>query len=181
MLGIALSFITGGFSKLLGFLRTLSPTTLIIGALALLNVILWMRGNHYAKQRDHAVAGLKIALDGIENVRKASHEAEAAQKANLTRVAEQQKAISERVSHDFEARIATARALADRLRREHADHSATSNAGMSATREDPASVAQAASAFGLSERLIATEQAIQLDELITWVEAQQNVNTGGNP
>jgi hypothetical protein len=179
-LGIGKKLLSWG-GGVFAWLRSLSPTTLIIGALALLNVILWMRGNHIAKQRDHAVAGLKIALDGIENVRKASHEAERLQTANLTRVTKQQDAISERVSNDFETRIANARALADKLRRDHANRSAPGNAAMPATGESTGQPVEAPDENGLSDRLLATEQAIQLDELITWVEAQQNIDTGGNP
>lgn len=182
MIGLALSFITGGFSKLFGFLRSLSPTTLLIAALALLDVILWMRGNHYAKQRDHAVAGLKIALDGIEAVRVASHEAERLQKANLITVAAKQKDISDERVASFETRLADARALAAKLQRDRANRSTPGNAGMSAPGEGtPGTVEAPADQFPLAQRLIAQEQAIQLDELITWVEAQQNVNTGGNP
>jgi hypothetical protein len=38
---------------------------------------------------------------------------------------------------------------------------------------------QAAGQDGLSDRLIATEQAIQLDELIKWVKAQSKVDRNG--
>ena len=118
----------------------------------------------------------------VANYRAAAAQAEAADKANAGRVAAEQRAISERTSNDFEARLAAARLSAQRLRGQGAaaaadrgGGAATSVPGLSAASGRPA---QAAGQDRLprSDALTATEQAIQLDELIKWVRAQAAVD-----
>ena len=117
----------------------------------------------------------------VANVRAATEHARRADAANAARVRAEQSAINERIADDFESRIAAARAAAGRLRRDAeaaaADprgRRASSVPGLSAAAESPA---QAAGEDRLprSDRLIATEQAIQLDALIQWVRAQSEI------
>jgi hypothetical protein len=117
----------------------------------------------------------------IANSRAAAEAARAADLANATRVAATQRAINERTSDDFEARLAAARAAADRLRvvAKAATHP---RAGGSASLPGiPAPAGGAAQAPGQDrlssiDALTATEQAIQLDELIKWVRSQAKVD-----
>ena len=117
----------------------------------------------------------------VANYRAAAAAARAADRAAAERVAAEQRAISERISNDYEARLAAARVAADRLR------SQAGTAGADSRRGAAASVPGLPAAAGLadapsgqdglpdSDRLIATEQAIQLDELIKWVRRQSEV------
>jgi|tagenome__1003787_1003787.scaffolds.fasta_scaffold20914678_2 hypothetical protein len=118
----------------------------------------------------------------VANYRAAAEQARAADQANLARVTAQQRAISERTSNDFEARLAAARSIAQRLRGEGPSAPADSRAGRAAPvpalPATPSGAAQAASQdrFPGQAALTATEQAIQLDELIKWVRAQAKVD-----
>ena len=120
----------------------------------------------------------------IANVRAAAEQARAADKANAERVVARQGEINERSANDFETRLAVARAAAQRLRGEGATGAADPGAGRAAAVPGLSAAAQgAAQAAGedrlsAAERLIATEQAIQLDELIKWVERQHLVDMG---
>ena len=117
----------------------------------------------------------------VANARAAAGAARAADQANAARAAAEQRGITERISNDYEDRLAAARAAAERLRlrsRPAPNPGARRNAplpGVSAASGGPA---QAAREGGLSpdDALIATEQAIQLDELIKWVRAQAKVD-----
>jgi hypothetical protein len=123
----------------------------------------------------------------VADYRAAADRARLADKANADRVKAEQAAINERVSNDFENRLAAARAAADRLRDEA--RTASADPGTRGTAPVPG---LAASAGGPSEaaredrlppadRLIATEQAIQLDELIRWVRSQAKVDNDPAP
>ena len=122
----------------------------------------------------------------VANYRAAADAARAADKANAERAAAAQRAINERTAHDFEARLAAARAVAaklssGRLRREGespADPSRGGGADMSGLPAPAPGIAQGAGHDRLPDpdRLIATEQAIQLDELIKWVRRQHSVD-----
>ncbi|QNN68195.1 hypothetical protein H9L13_04760 [Sphingomonas lutea] len=133
---------------------------------------------HRAEQAAHAGT--------VANYRAAAAAARAADKANAARIATEQRAINERTSHDFEARLAAARARADRLRREGqgaADPRARGDAAMPSLPATAAIPAQGPVENRLPhpDALIATEQAIQLDELIKWVRAQHAVRVDGGP
>jgi hypothetical protein len=116
----------------------------------------------------------------VANYRIAAERARAADRANAERVHAAQASINERTANDLQARLAAARARADRLRRP-----AQAPADPGGRRVAPvpglsASSAGAAEAPGQdrlpdTDRLTATEQAIQLDELIRWVRAQAAV------
>ena len=132
-------------------------------------------------QEQSALAGT------VANFRAAADAARAADRANLTRVAAEQRAINERTSNDYEARLAAARQSAQRLSAQRLRGQAASAAGdpgagrtapvprLSAASRQPAEAA-GEDRFPQSDRLIATEQAIQLDELIKWVKAQAAVD-----
>jgi hypothetical protein len=119
------------------------------------------------------------------NYRAAADAARAADRANLARVAAEQRAITERTSNDYEARLAAARTLARRLRGESeaaaADRGRAGAAPMPGLPAPVAGAAQTATQdrFSVTDRELATEQAIQLDELIKWVRQQHAVRVDG--
>lgn len=117
----------------------------------------------------------------VANYRAAADLAREQDAANLARVESEQAQINERTANDFETRIAAARADAERLRWKAADAAADPGAGGAApVPRLPASAGSAAEGASedrlpQSDALTATEQAIQLDELIKWVKAQAAV------
>jgi hypothetical protein len=164
----------------------------ILGAAMAAAALLWL-----VQSRDHwrdearanqRLLGAERAAHAatVANYRAAAEQARRADAANLARVEASQAAINERTKDDFESRIASARAAARRLRGNAVTAAADSGGGGSATMPGlPASaggVAESTGEDGLSpsERLIATEQAIQLDELIEWVRAQAGVDNDGS-
>ena len=117
----------------------------------------------------------------VANYRAAADAARAADRAAADRVAAEQRTINERTVHDFEARLAAARSSADRLRGETrataADRGGGRTPSVPGLSAPPGQPAQASSdGFSLGDRLLATEQAIQLDELIKWVRRQHSVD-----
>jgi hypothetical protein len=159
--------------------------------LALLLTLEKVESRHWRRQSskfEQLFIGERAKLAGtIANYRAAASAAATADRANAERVAAEQRAITERTDHDFEGRISAARAAADRLRLQSEGRS-VAGAGRSA--EGPGlpgaagGTSQAAGHDRLPEpaALTATEQAIQLDELIRWVRAQAgvDVNSGGS-
>jgi signal transduction histidine kinase len=154
-------------------------------ALAILLVIQKGETHHWRKQSGHfeqLYQGEQVALAGtVANYRAAADAARAADRANAQRVAAEQTKISQEKSDELETRLVAARAAAERLRHgaEAAADSGTRGAapvpGLSAA---PGGLAQSArqDGFSIPDRLTATEQAIQLDELIKWVKAQAKVD-----
>ena len=154
-------------------------------ALGLLLVVQKVETRHWRKQAsqfEQLYQHEQSAFAGtVANYRIAAERARASDQANAERVAAEQRHISERTSNDYEARLAAARSLAQRLRN-----------AIPGTATDPR-VGRAAPVPGLSvaargpaqttgenqlsadDALIATELAIQLDELIKWVLAQQKL------
>lgn len=133
---------------------------------------------HQQTKRNYAVAQ-RIARDLEER--------------RLARVAAEQESITDDVTEDYRTRLAAARSTAERLRRQFASAGAGAG-GATATVDlpgagDPASRTDASTgdrglpfaSADLDWRLTATEQAIQLEELINWVERQATVriNDGG--
>lgn len=153
--------------------------------LALLLVTAKLDGRHWRKQsagfetlfRDEARAHAATAA----NIRAATEQARAADAANLARVAAAQSQIDERTLDDLQARLADARARADQLRRQAGQAAAPAGRGasppMPGVPHPAGGAGQAPAQDRLSDpdRLTATEQAIQLDELIRWVRAQSAV------
>lgn len=114
------------------------------------------------------------------NYREAAEKARAADAANAARVKAEQSAITQKREAEYEARIADARARAERL---HRGSQAAANpggpgaAGVSrpgATSGGPDGP-PAEGGLSQSDALIATEQAIQLEELQRWVREQSRV------
>jgi hypothetical protein len=159
----------------------------ILGAALAAAALLWLvqsrdhwrdtaRANELRFQQEQAAHAATVA-----NYRAAAEQARLDDAANLARVGADQAAISERTANDFETRIASARAAAVRLREQAAAPAADPGAGggapMPGVPAAAGTVAQAAGEDRLpqSDRLLATEQAIQLDELIKWVRQQHAV------
>jgi hypothetical protein len=161
----------------------------ILGIAAAAAALLWLvqSRDHW---RDEARANAELyraeqaAHRGtVAAYRAAAEQARLADAANLARVKADQSEINERTENDFESRIAAARAHADRLRRQ-APAAAADPGGRAATSVPklPAPAGGASEAAGegglsLADRQLATEQAIQLDELIKWVRAQHRVRS----
>ena len=161
----------------------------LASAFALLLLVQKSETRHWRRQSgqyEQLYRAGEVALAGtIANYRAAAERARAADQANLTRVAAAQAAITEGTADDYQSRLATARARADRLRRQDTPAASDPGArraapvpGLSDAARGPA---QAPGQSGLSrpDALIATEQAIQLDELIKWVRRQQAVSPNG--
>lgn len=140
------------------------------------------RWRHQSDQFERLYRDEQAALaETVSSYRAAAAQARASDLANLQRVTTEQRAISERSSNDYQARIAAARAAAERLRpatKASRDSGVRSPAPVPVLSPAPRGVAQAAGENGLPEadRLLATEQAIQLDELIAWVRRQAAVD-----
>ena len=119
--------------------------------------------------------------------REAADAARADDRANLARVSAEQQTINERTEDDYEKRLAAARLAADRLRRPSTGRAADPGDGGAASVPGlPAAAGGAPEAAGddrfpESAALIATEQAIQLDELIAWVRKQAAVDPSQAP
>jgi hypothetical protein len=154
-------------------------------ALALLLVIQKAETRHWRKESDHfeqLYQAERAALAGtVANYRAAADAARAADRANAQRVQGAQAQINEEKSNEFETRLAAARAAAERLRhtaQAAADPRARGTAPVPALPAAAGQPRQAAGqdGFSLADRLTATEQAIQLDELIKWVKAQAKVD-----
>jgi len=158
-------------------------TLLVMLTVQKLEAVHWKKQSESYKQlyqQEQAAFATSVA-----NYREAAAEAQLADKANAARVAADQRSINERTKNDYEARLAAARLSAQRLRGETASAAADPRSGAAAAVPGlpaPAGgTAQAAGQDGLpqSDRLTATEQAIQLDELIKWVREQAAVETNG--
>jgi signal transduction histidine kinase len=153
-------------------------------ALAILLVLAKAETHHWKKQSaqfERLYRAEQGALAGtVANYRAAAEQAQAADEANAERVAAEQRSINQRSAHDFETRLAAARTAAQRLRAGSAPADPRSRAGapVPGLAAATAGAAQAAGQDGLpdADALIATEQAIQLDELIKWVRAQAKVD-----
>lgn len=159
---------------------------LVIGIGSLLMLALLIQDRNHWKAKTGHYAELLAAERGAHagtaaNYRAAAELARQADRENAARVKFEQTAINERSAHDFESRIVAARAADLRLRL-RPEAAAADPGGI---RGAPVPVVPAAAGrpaqatgedgFPRSDRLIATEQAIQLDELIKWVTAQAKV------
>jgi hypothetical protein len=151
---------------------------------ALLLVLLVQDRNHWKAKTTHYAALLSAERGAhaatVANVRTAVERARMDDAANAARVKAAQGAINQRSEHDYESRIAAARAAARRLRRDPAPAADPGSGRSQAVPGLPAAAtgpSQAAGEIRLSnaDALTATEQAIQLDELIQWVRQQAAV------
>lgn len=159
-----------------------------IGCALLLALLIHDRNRWKARTIHYAelLAGERAAHSATAaNVRAAAERARRQDADNAERVKTVQAAINERSAHEYESRIAAARAAAERVRRDPeanaADPGGRGAAAMSGLPASSGGSAQAAGEdrFPDARRLIATEQAIQLDELISWVERQHAVDPNG--
>ena len=171
------------------FLRLLNVQGIagLAASLCLALLLIFQKGEtrHWRKQSgqyEQLYAHEQAAFAGtVANVRAAADAARAADKANAERVAAEQQSINQRSENAFETRLADARARAERLRLEAPTAAADPRShGGSAVPGVPAATGNAAQAAGQDglpsdDALTATEQAIQLDELIKWVRAQGKV------
>ena len=159
----------------------------IAAALLLLTLFLVKAGEarHWRKQSGR-YEQLYLAEQGsraqtIANYRAAAEAARKEDLAHAGRVAAEQRTISERTTHDLEARLADARARAVRLQLGQGTAGAAGGgrraAAVPAAGAAPGAAGRSAEEdrFSLSDRLLATEQAIQLDELIKWVNGQASI------
>lgn len=117
----------------------------------------------------------------VANYRSAADQARAADQANSQRVAAEQRTINERTANDYEARLAAARAAAQRLRPQSeaaTDPGAGRGTSMPTLSAAAGGTSRAPGQDGLpsQDALTATEQSIQLDELIKWIKAQAAVD-----
>jgi hypothetical protein len=159
----------------------------LVCGVALLGLLLIQKGEtrHWRKQaarQEQLYRGEQAAFAGtVANYRAAAEAAGAADRAAVERAQAEQRAINERTAHDYEKRLAAARLSAERLRGEARGSAADPGPRRAAAVPRlPVAAGRAAEGSGQdrlprSERLIATEQAIQLDELIKWVKAQATV------
>jgi hypothetical protein len=135
----------------------------------------------------------------VGNLKAASQQAQVAQAANLTRVKADQAAITERTVDDYQARLAALRARAAALAGRLQGSAVAGNPGLSGTTNLPRAGTAASGTAGeapdhglpaarsgdglacnpmnLRERLVASEQASQLDTLIDWAIGQSTVRT----
>ena len=159
-------------------------------SLALFGLLLLQKGETrywrtQSGQLEQLYRGEQAAFAGtVANYRVAAEAARRADRAAAERVAAEQRTISERTNDAFQRRLADARAHAERLRLDTrsatADSRSRGDAAMPALSAAPGGSHQTADQNGLppEDRLTATEQAIQLDELIRWVELQAKVDNG---
>jgi hypothetical protein len=122
--------------------------------------------------------------DALKDVAAKTDQARASDAANKTRVETEQSTINQQSGSSYETRIADARArAAERVRNgtPAANPGSGRTAPVSGVPAPTRSPVAAAGQDGLSadDKLIATEQAIQLDELIKWVKAQAAVDVNG--
>jgi hypothetical protein len=174
-------------------LRLLNPQGIagIVASLALglLLILSHAETRHWKKQSaqfEQLYRDGEAALAGtVANYRAAADAARAADRANAARVADAQRGINERTKHAYEERIAGARAVAaniasGRLRAPTAPAHPGGRGGAPvpgvAAATQGAAHAAGEDRLSHSDALIATEQAIQLDELIEWVKAQAKVD-----
>ena len=114
----------------------------------------------------------------VANFKDAQAKAELAQKANLARVSIQQRNITDETLDDYNRRVADLRARYQRLLSQ-GNRSASGNAAMPAIPDATGRIDEAPDENGLpaADALTASEQALQLDALITWVDRQAKVET----
>jgi hypothetical protein len=133
---------------------------------------------------DETAAQIGFLGEALNAVKAKTEAARASDAANKTRVEGEQSAISQERGSSYEARIADARArAAERVRRPApaANPGRGGTAPVSGLPAPAGGTTEGSGQDGLSDsdRLIATEQAIQLDELIKWVKAQHVIDVNG--
>jgi FtsZ-interacting cell division protein ZipA len=152
------------------------------GTIALVTMLLIAKADarHWQKRQEATQAAFDKT---VADYRAAAEKARAADLTNAQRVKSEQQQITQEVSHDYETRLADARKRADDLRLRLAAQANPRPSGAAQLPTLPAPAGRPdetpADGFPVAERLKATEQAIQLDELISWVERQARVDVQG--
>jgi len=158
--------------------------------LALLLIFAKVDARHWRKQSaqfEQLYHGEQAAFARtVADYRAAADAARAADRAAAERVAAEQRQINERAIDDYQARLTAVRDRAQRLQQRlaaTADSCTGRSASMSGVAPAPCGIVEAAGEDGLpaADALVATEQAIQLDELINWVRAQGSVDPNPRP
>lgn len=154
----------------------------IIPCIVLLVALMLTRASLASVKTERDLAKASLAQTEA-NYRAAAAQRKAEDLINVERVKAEQSTISEEVRSDYAKRIDAIRANFAR-RVQLATSTDTRSPGatnLPATSEGTAGVAETACDTRLPQRqaLIASEQAIQLDALITWVEKQARVDNSG--
>lgn len=170
----AFGFVKKGLGAALS-LATRYPLQCALIACLALSAWLWRANSHL---RDGIKAERAAHAQTVANYRKAQAEAESLQQHNLTRVAQAQKDITDETVTDYRARLADLRARYGRLRAQ-GNRSAPGHVGLPPVPDAASRIDEAPGENGLpaADALIASEQALQLDALINWVEGQSKVDT----
>lgn len=136
----------------------------------------WRLSNAREALEDERTAHAQFRSD----VEKASAEARRRNAEQVLRIERDQDTITQEVSRDYQDRIAelNRRIAALRLRPSTGNQGSARNPEAGPVPESPGGADDPAQDSGLSteERIIATEQAIQLDALQQWIRRQQGVN-----
>jgi len=173
---------------MIGALRLLDVQGIAgLAASLILAVLLVIQKGETRHFRKESARYEKLYRDGeveraslIADFSAASERARADDRANAARVAANQQAINRSSLDDYQARIADARARAERLRQ----IPSADNRGSSGSAPVPNLSLAADGTHEVTnqdrlpdaERLIATEQAIQLQSLIDWIRAQSAID-----
>ena len=167
--------------------RLAMKLVIAVGCALLLVLLVHDRNRWKAKTSHYAeLLAAERASHGATaaNVRAATERARRADADNAARVRAEQADINERTQDEMDRRLAAARAAAERLRN---DPGAAAHRGGGRATPLPSLSAAAGKADETAgqdgfpgDSLLATEQAIQLDELIKWVRAQAQVEISQN-
>jgi hypothetical protein len=113
-----------------------------------------------------------------DNFRRAMAEAKRLEVFRLTRVKAEQQRISDHAQDDYERRLDALRTRYDGLRRQSGAHvtSAAGSLDVSGLPKPAFGADATPDADGLSAALMCSTYAVQLDELISWVERQSAIN-----
>lgn len=135
---------------------------------------------HWHKSYDAEHAAYQQA---VANYLAAADEAARLDKANVARVAKEQSAITERVTHDYESKLADSASRYDRLRTKAADYLSGAGAeGVPATSDATCQAVAGTDCENLPALLkAAQDNTDQLLALQDWVRAQSTVDTNGTP
>jgi hypothetical protein len=158
----------------------------VIVSVALAALLVIQTGKTHDAQRSLATANANLvtAQQTIINYQQAAEKARQADAQNKARAEAEQRAVVQRTKEDYEARIDRARADAQRLRDRLARPANPGSPGAAPVSSDhragPAAPGPSADqGLSIDERLIATEQAIQLDALIDYVQGILKVDLNG--
>jgi cell division septum initiation protein DivIVA len=152
----------------------LIATGLALAALGIALLLAKADARHWKKRAGQEQAAHAMT---VANYKAAQTAAEARQSANLARVAQDQQRITDDAKNAYNRALADARAKYDRLRSQ-GNRSTPGNAVLPTAGQGASGTAETPGQDGfLADALLATEQALQLDALITWVEAQSAVST----